>query len=149
MNRIEQAVSTFKEGYNCSSTMLSTYGPSLGMPREQCMKAACAFGGGLARSGKTCGAVTGALMVIGLKYGQADLKDMDARMKTYKLAQDFMAEFAKRNNNTLDCRDLLGVDIGTEEGLKKAMEMNFHTMVCPKFIRDAAEILEHILASES
>jgi len=147
MNRIEQAVSTFYEGFNCSSTIFSTYGPSLGLPREQCLKAACAFGGGLARSGKTCGAVTGALMVIGLKFGQADLKDVDARRKTYKLAQDFMAEFVKRNK-TLDCRQLLGVDIGTDEGYRKAIEMKFHTEVCPKFIWDAAEILEEILGRE-
>jgi len=147
MSRIEQAVSTFKEGFNCSSTIFSTYGPSLGLAREQCMKTACAFGGGLARSGETCGAVTGALMVIGLKYGQTELKDMDARKKTYKLAHDFMAEFAKRNK-ALDCRDLLGVDIGTQEGFKKAIEMSFHTKVCPKFIQDAAEILEEILGSE-
>jgi len=144
MSRTDDAVSTFRTGYNCSSSILSAFGGDFGLSREQCLRIGCAFGGGIARQGGICGAVSGALMVLGLKHGQVNLQDADAKKKTYALAKKLMDAFAARNGS-VNCRDLLGCDISTDEGLKKAMAMNFHTEICPRFVKDAAEILEGLL----
>ena len=98
----------------------------------------------MARTGETCGAVTGALMVIGLHHAKTRIGDDDARELAYALAQDFMEAFLNRNRSLL-CRDLLGVDVATPEGMAAVRERDLFRTVCPKFVGDAGEILEGLL----
>jgi C_GCAxxG_C_C family probable redox protein len=115
-----------------------------GLDRETALRVAGAFGAGMARTGDICGSVNGALMVIGLKHAKTRTDDDDSRELAYALAQDFMDAFRKRNH-TLLCRELLGVDVSTPEGMTVVREKNLFHTVCPKFVRDAAEIVEEIL----
>lgn len=69
MNQSERAVACFKEGFSCSQAVFSTFAPQLGLECELALKVAGLFGGGMGRLGEVCGAVTGALMALGLKYG--------------------------------------------------------------------------------
>jgi C_GCAxxG_C_C family probable redox protein len=115
-----------------------------GLDRETAFKVAGAFGAGMARSGETCGCVTGALMVIGLKYGKTRKDDDDSRERTYALAQEFMDAFQDRNRSLL-CRELLGADVSTPEGIAAVREGDLFRTACPKFVKDAGEILEAIL----
>jgi C_GCAxxG_C_C family probable redox protein len=124
--------------------VLSTYGVRSGLDRETALRIAGAFGAGMARTGETCGSVNGALMVIGLKHAKTRTDDDDSRELAYALAQDFMDAFRGRNH-TLLCRELLGVDVSTPEGIAVVREKNLFQTVCPKFVRDAGEILEMIL----
>ena len=124
--------------------MLSSFGEQFGLARELALRVAGAFVGGMARMGETCGAVTGALMAIGLKYGMTQAKDEAAREKTYKLAQEFMTRF-KARHNSLVCRELLGYDLSSPEGRKGAYEKGLFTTLCPQLVRDAVEIVEQIL----
>ena len=124
--------------------MLSSFGEELGLERELALRVAGAFGGGMARMGETCGAVTGALMAIGLKYGMTQVKDEAAREKTYKLAQEFMTRF-KARHNSLVCRELLGYDLSSPEESKAAHDKGLFSTLCPQFVRDAVEIVEQIL----
>jgi C_GCAxxG_C_C family probable redox protein len=144
MNRVERAVSCFKEGFTCSQAMLSTYGPQLGLNHELALKVSGAFGGGMARMGETCGAVTGAFMVIGLKHGNARVEDKQAKERAYSLVKEFVDRFKSRNGSIV-CRELLGCDISTPEGRDLAEEQNLFATLCPKFVQDAAEIIEQIL----
>jgi len=144
MNRVERVVSCFKEGFSCSQAMLSTYGPQLGLNHELALKVSGAFGGGMARIGETCGAVTGAFMVIGLKYGKTKVEDEQTKEKTYSLVREFVDRFKFRNGSIV-CRELLGCDISTPEGRDLAKEKNLFATLCPKFVQDAAEIIEQIL----
>ncbi len=144
MSRIEQAVSNFKDGFNCSQSILSTFSVEFGLNRDIALKLATGFGGGMGLLGKTCGAVTGALMVIGLKYGTASIEDKAAVEKTYGLVQKFIKEFTDINGSS-SCHDLLDCDISTPEGINSAMEKNLFTTLCPNFVRTSAEILEKIL----
>jgi C_GCAxxG_C_C family probable redox protein len=144
MNRVEHALSMFEEGFVCSQALLATFGKQLGLDRDTALKVSAAFGGGMCRMGETCGAVTGAFMVIGLKYGGAEAKDKKARDKTYTLATEFVKRFEGRNG-TIDCKKLLGCDISTPQGLSVAREKKLFHTVCPKYVRDAAEIVEEIL----
>ncbi|HIC95821.1 TPA: C_GCAxxG_C_C family protein [Candidatus Bipolaricaulota bacterium] len=149
MDRIEEAVSYFEEGFNCAQAILGAFGPGFGLDRELALRLASSFGGGMGRLGETCGAVTGALMALGLKYGYGPTwaGDEEAKERAYDLARSFIAEFKGRNGSVL-CRELLGCDLSTPEGQRRAKEEGLHISHCPRFVRDAAEILEHLLAEE-
>ncbi|MGC7846964.1 C-GCAxxG-C-C family protein [Desulforudis sp. 1088] len=144
MSKTEKAVSCFKEGFLCSQAMVSIYGPELGLDRDTALRLSAAFGGGTARMGETCGAVSGAIMVIGLKYGHCEAKDEQAREKTYSLVREFVDRF-KSVNGSITCRELLDCDINTPEGLQLAREKRLFSTVCPKYVQNAAEILEQLL----
>lgn len=101
------------------------------------------MGGGVGRTGDTCGTVTGALMVIGLKHGSADPDDHDAKMKTYELARAFIQRF-KELNKSIACRELIGFDIGTRDELTSD-DWVIISRQCPIYLADAAEILKEIL----
>ena len=70
MSKVDSVLSGFSDDLDCAQALVSTYGPELGLDRETAIKVADAFTGGIGRTGETCGAVTGALMVLGLKYGE-------------------------------------------------------------------------------
>jgi C_GCAxxG_C_C family probable redox protein len=144
MSHADIAVACFKEGFNCSQAVLAAFAPELGLEREAALRVAGAFGGGMGRTGQTCGAVTGALMVLGLKHGQVSAADRPAKEHTYALAREFVAQFEARHGSAL-CRELLGYDIGTPEGMQAIKEKGLHHSLCPKLVGDAAEILERLL----
>ena len=145
MSIADRAVACFDEGFNCSQAVFSAFAPQLGLDRVTALKVAGAFGGGMGRMGETCGAVTGALMVIGLKYGQTTGEDKAAKEKSYELVKQFAERFKARNRGCLTCRELLGADISTPEGMQKLREKQAFTTMCPKFVRDAAQIVEELL----
>ncbi|MFZ5649263.1 MAG: C-GCAxxG-C-C family protein [Bacillota bacterium] len=144
MSKVDLALSCFKEGFLCSQALLSTYGTELGLDRETALKISAAFGGGFGRMGGICGAVSGAFMVVSLKYGHVKAEDGQAKDKTYGLVREFTDKFKSRNGS-ITCRDLLDCDISTPEGLAQAKEKNLFSAVCPNFVLDAAEIVEQLL----
>ena len=123
--------------------MLSSFGDQFGLARELSFKVAGAFGGGMARMGETCGAVTGALMAIGLKYGKVKAGDDGAREQTYKLAGEFVTRFKARRGSTI-CRELLGHNLGIAEERQTAHDKGLFATLCPQLVRDAVEIVEEI-----
>lgn len=142
--RNDRAVASFKEGFSCSQAVLASYAQDYGLTVEQALKVAGAFGGGMGRMGDTCGAVTGAFMVIGLKYGKTRADDEPAKEKAYRLVQEFAKRFRLRHGSIV-CRDLLGCDLSTPEGRKTASEKHFIETRCPLLVQDAVVILEEIL----
>jgi C_GCAxxG_C_C family probable redox protein len=141
--QVDQVVAQFDEGLNCAQALLITYGPQLGLDRENALKIAAAFGSGMGR-GETCGAVTGAIMVIGLKHARIKAMDYFSKEEIYDFAAEFITRFRERNE-TIVCRELLGCDVTTTEGLKVARKDRKFKKQCPKYVRDAAEILEEML----
>ncbi len=124
--------------------MLSTYGTRFGLDRETALKVSGAFGGGMGRMGGTCGAVTGAFMVIGLKHGKIQEGDDGAREKTYEMVEEFTRRFRARNKSII-CRELLGHELNTPEGMQAVTEKKLFLTFCPGLIQSASEILEDIL----
>jgi C_GCAxxG_C_C family probable redox protein len=143
MSKVDDAVQCFCRGAACSQAILATYGPSVGLPREQGLKLASGFAGGM-RLAQTCGAVTGAFMVLGLKHAGADCDQRDGRDGVYAALREFNARFQQRNH-TLVCRELMGCDISTPEGAQRAIQEGLYRTICPKLVQDAAEILEQML----
>ncbi len=146
MSKVERAVRMFDkgDGFSCAQAILSTYAGQFNVGQKLALKIATAFGGGMARMGGTCGAVTGAFMLLSLKSGRTEVEDEQSKEDTYDLVGEFVRRF-KEGNGTIVCRDLLGYDIGTPEGLEAAENSTVFTDLCPKLVRDAAEILEELL----
>ena len=93
---------------------------------------------------QACGAVTGAFMVIGLKYGRTRADDIEAKMKTAGMVVEFGKKF-KARNGSIGCTELIGCNISTMEGFQEAKKKDLFKHVCPKYVISAAEILDEIL----
>jgi C_GCAxxG_C_C family probable redox protein len=143
MSEAEQAVKLFDEGYNCSQAVLGAFCESLGLEQTTALTLASGFGGGIGCGGDVCGSLTGAIMVLGLKYGTADAADKTTKNEMYRKTRVFTEEF-KLQTGSLYCRDLLGFDMATEEGQLAAKRPGAFGD-CPQFVRVAAEILEEML----
>ncbi len=144
MTKTDEALKYFKEGFSCSQAVLRVFAKDFGLNDEQSLRIAGSFGGGVARMSQMCGAVSGALMVIGLKYGKTEASDDQQKEINYKAAQQFAAEF-KKKNKSLMCSDLLGVDLSNPEAGAYMKQNNLSTLVCQKAIIDAIDVLEKIL----
>ncbi|MDD1679621.1 MAG: C-GCAxxG-C-C family protein [Methanomicrobiales archaeon] len=142
--RAAEAVAAFNGGFSCSQAICTTYFQAFGIDRVTARKVSCGFGAGIARSGNICGAVSGAIMVIGLAYGMARSGDVASKEKTYRAVNDFLREF-KRRNGDVDCTPLIGFDLSDPSQLEMAKERKVVTTRCPRFVKDAAEILDEIL----
>jgi C_GCAxxG_C_C family probable redox protein len=148
MDRATKAMEIFNSGFNCSQSVLAAFCNEFGLHGEIALKIACGFGGGMGRKAKTCGAVTGAFMVIGLKHGQTQSGDKAAKERTYGLLREFADLFAKKHGS-IECRELLACDISTPEGFKMADEKGLFKTICPKCVEDAVKILEKIVQVDS
>ena len=139
MTHVEKAAAIFKEKFNCAQAVLGAYAEDFGMSEEEALRVAICFSGGM-RNAEVCGAVSGALMVIGLKYGQVD----DGKTVSYGKAVEFMDKF-KKENGSYTCKEILGYDISTADGMKNASEKNLFNDICPKMVESAVKILEEII----
>lgn len=144
MKRSDEAVACFKKGFSCSQAVCSTYSRELGLDKRTALKISCGLGGGLGHTNGTCGALTGAALVIGLKYGKVTAGDNAAKETTYAKVNHLVDEFRKRNGSVA-CTDLVGYNLSLPEEFAKAREKKAAATRCPKFIQDAAEILEECL----
>jgi C_GCAxxG_C_C family probable redox protein len=143
MKNIDRARAMFQQGYNCSQVVLAACGPGLGLDEASCLKVSAAFGGGMCRSAGTCGAVTGGLMAVGLRYGGVTIADPSRKADVYARGQDFLARFRAKHGSIV-CRDLLGCDLSTPAGLQQAKEQNLHEEVCSGLVCDAVAILNEM-----
>ena len=135
MSRVDKAVEIFASGRNCSQAVFGAYCEKYGVDVETAYKISSGFGGGM-HLGSTCGAVTRAFMVLGLKYG------VDG-VKPYDKTAEFAEKFCKRNDS-IQCTDLMGVDLQTVEGMEEARSKGLFQSVCAEMVKDAAEILEEM-----
>ena len=141
MEKPLKAKSRFENGYACSQSVLSTLGPELGVDEETAFKIASAFGGGMVRHGEVCGAVTGALMVLGLKFGSTSTDDEEA---VRAASQELMRRFEEEKGSLL-CRELLGYRLIVPEELTQARESGVFKTRCPFFVQRATELAKEII----
>lgn len=142
----DKAASVFNQGFNCAQAVLKTCGEPQGLPCETALRVAGVFGGGLARTGQTCGAVTGALMALGLRYSMVTPGDDAARQRAQGAGQEFLHRFQAKHGSVV-CRDLLGCDISTPEGMARMRQEDLHHKVCEGLVRDAADLVQEILTA--
>ena len=137
------SVDLFLNGYGCSQAILTQFCERFDMDQLTALKISSAFPAGMQRAG-VCGAVTGAYMVLGLNFADQESCRSAGRTQVYEAVAKFNRRF-REQHTTLDCKELLGCDIMTPEGKAAANEQNLFKTVCPKFIEDAARILEEML----
>ncbi len=136
----ETAEKRFIEGFSCSQAVFSAFAETEGIDLETALSISTSFGAGMARLGDTCGALTGGMMVLGLKFGRIVAEDTDAKEKNYRLVNEFVEEFNKRFEKT-DCRDLLGFEPGSPEASQRFADEPELEKRCAGFVKEAAEIL--------
>ena len=144
MTRPDDAAAGFREGFSSSKAVISSFSKDLGLDKETARKISCGFGAGMAQTGNICGAVTGAIMVIGLKCGKAAGGDDAAKERTYALVQEFITKF-RAKNGSINCTELLGYDLSDTHAYAAARDSGLFLSKCPALVRDAADILEKIL----
>ncbi|MFQ6087044.1 MAG: C-GCAxxG-C-C family protein [Candidatus Bathyarchaeia archaeon] len=136
---VEDAVSRFEEGYNCAQSVLLAMQKFWNVEKSLEPKVASAFGGGIGRGGSLCGALTGGVIAIGLKYGSNN-PVVEEREKAYSLALEFYGRFRKKCGGVF-CRDLIGYDLTNPEELENARSSNVFMEKCVHFIEKAVDIL--------
>ena len=146
MNHKEIAANYFSQKLHCSQAVLAAFAEECGITEEEAIKLGSCFGGGM-RKGEVCGAVTGALMALGLLYGQKAAGDTEGRQLSNKV-NDLMMDRFKEKCGSYICNDLLGCDITSAEGHKYCLDNNLFTEFCPKMVTAAVEIVEEIIASQ-
>lgn len=129
---------------NCAQAVFSTYCGNYGLERGLALRLAQGFGGGMGRTGRTCGAISGAYMVLGLAQKMSPENPRGSIDRTYELIHEFDLEF-KALHRSLICKELISYDLSTPEGRAEAHDKKVFTSVCPDFVRDAAKILERLL----
>ncbi len=134
-SRVDQTIEKHDKGYNCAQAVACTYCDLVGADEGEVFKITEALGLGMGGMECTCGAVSGACVVAGLKNSTCNLEKPNSKGSSYKLSRQIVEQFLKKNG-TVVCKELKGVDTG------KVVRS------CPDCIRDAAEILEKVLFSE-
>jgi len=144
-NRSETAAAMVAGNWNCAQSVLGVFCAELKLDRETAMKLASGFGAGIARRQEVCGAVSGAIMAIGMKHGQAREDDKAAKETAYRLSRELLERFQAEFGSCL-CRELLpGIDLATTAGHERYKAEGWSEKICRPCVRFAVHILEEIL----
>ena len=143
-SKSEIAGEIFGKGFNCAQAVFSSRCREFGLPEETAKKIACGFGSGISSTSEVCGAVTGAVMLIGLKYGKFLEEDKESKDRTYKIVSQFISKF-REELGSINCTELLKYDLSKEGELQKARESGIFKELCPVLVKKSVEFLEQFL----
>jgi C_GCAxxG_C_C family probable redox protein len=147
MDRPAIAKECMETTYNCAQSIVKTFASETGISENELIHLAFPFGAGLGREGYVCGALSGASMILGAKYGKVLNGKETYRDRIYGLTQELLEQFRKKQGSVL-CKELLNFDLSKPEELLRAREAGVFTTKCPEFVQQAAEILEELLKEE-
>lgn len=144
----KQITEEFIKGYDCSQVVLRYFADRLGISEDEANRAAAGFGGGM-MLGSVCGAYTGALMALGLKYGHSNpdglMQQKEIMLaKMGRLKEKFTEEFG-----TVECKNLIGYDLSVPEELKSALDSGKLLDYCPGLVGKVIQMTEEILDGEA
>ena len=140
--KTEAAANTFLSGFNCSQSVLSVFCEKYGIDKDTALKMAYGFGAGV-RSGEICGAVSGAVIVIGLKYGNTSADNKAAKDYCNEKIIEFLDLFREQNKSVV-CRNILGLDLSIKEEFEQALERNLFKTVCVDMVESSVALLEEL-----
>ena len=133
----------FNEGFACSQICLSELSAEVGIDENEAKRIAALFGGG-AWSGEMCGAVSGCIMALGLRYGNSEANDLAARDLGIAKMQEFREKF-EAEYGSMVCRKIMGYDISVPEEMEKILEENLFETKCARLVCRAIEIAREML----
>lgn len=140
---VATAAEMFAQGHSCSQALLAAFAPRYGLDQDTALKLASPFGGGLGRQGLVCGALTGAVMVLGLHGGRTDPDDAATRDRNDALVRELTGRFRGEGGSVM-CNELTGVDIGDPEARAAGKEAGVYDRVCPGLVRFAAALVQEL-----
>ncbi len=144
--KAEIALRKFEDGYHCAQAVVYAFADDVDTDKNTLMALSTGFGAGLGRKQEVCGAVSGAVMILGAKYGRKDNEPTDKMEKTYSEVQKFIDEFT-REKGTIICWELLcGCNLLTEEGQKLFKDKNLKREICNRCIELVCNILQKYLS---
>ena len=148
-NYEDKAEELFTSGYNCAQSTFCAFADELNMDFDTMLKLSSSFGGGMGRLREVCGAVSAMFMIAGLKYGYTANDDDETKAKHYQLIQELAEEF-KKQNKTIICRELLGLDEGSDSPVpQKRTAEYYQERPCQQLVRDAARIIKEKLLDKA
>jgi C_GCAxxG_C_C family probable redox protein len=143
--KAKAAISLFKQGYNCSQAVVGAWADELGLSTDCAFKISSGFGGGMGRMREVCGAVTGAFMVLGLRYSTGQ-PDAQSKKEIYELIQRFAARFKEENGfDSIVCRELLGLDGASKPAPSPRTEEYYKKRPCAELVGLSAALLEEFV----
>ena len=152
--RVERAVGFFKEGYNCSQSVVAAYADIYGFTQEQALRMSASFGAGIGRMRETCGAACGMFLLAGLETGCTDPKSAEGKGANYAVVQDLAAKFRDINGSII-CAELLGLREKKDTGIgspTQPQERNaeyFKKRPCVEMVRTAAQLFGEYLNTKN
>jgi len=130
---VERALEYFASGFNCAEAVLLSLAEATQVNCACIPRMATGFGGGIGRTGDVCGAISGAVMALGLAFGRDTATDADAKEDTYSKVALLVNAFSNEYGS-VSCRDLIGCDLSTKKGQEEAKAKRIHSEICPKFV---------------
>lgn len=144
MERVEQAVQMFVDGYACAPSLLASFGPGYGLDRDLALRVAAPLGGGLSHTDGPCGAAMGAILVLGLVHGPTSPEDDEGKDHVRTLTREFLRRYEERKNSTM-CTDILGHNLSVPGVAERVKAEGLSKEPCPEAVRTAGEILLELL----
>ena len=144
MTRSEKALKFYAEGFNCAQSVIASFADILQVDEQTAIRIASGFGGGMGRMQDTCGAITGAFMVIGYLRGKHKDGDNESAENTNQLIQEFSKKFSEKHGS-IKCKSLINYDLNSVQGLQAAKDADVFNKKCAFFVKTAVEMLEEIL----
>lgn len=147
MKYMEESLQLYNDGLSCSQALLVAFTQEHGLERELAMRMTRAFMGGMAL-GLICGVVTTSFMILSINLGPVGPDEREKRFLSFDVCREFARRF-EAQHGTLSCKDLLGVDLSTDEGMAFVQRTQHCRKACPAFIQSSVTILEELLADEN
>lgn len=146
MNESEKVMELWDQGCNCAQAMLGGFGPARGLDQDTARILGRPLGGGVGLSGGVCGAVSGGAMVLGWTSPAGD-DEHAKRLKVFPLVREFLAGF-EQEHGTTNCGRLLGLNLGSKEGLEQFQERNMRVTHCRAYVATAARLTAELLRQD-
>lgn len=147
--RVERAVQLFKEGYNCSQSVVGAFADLYGFTQEQALLMSASFGGGIGRMRQTCGAACGMFVLAGLQSGTTIGSDREGKSRNYAMVQQ-LAESFKQINGSINCAELLGLKSNAEitAQASERTDSYYKKRPCSEMVRTAARLFANAISQD-
>ena len=139
----EIVLDMFAKGFDCSQVVLASVSEKIGISKDEALKIAANFGGGMWH-GETCGCVVGALIALGIKYGTTIPNDKERKNKMLQKKSEFEDAFSKKFNSCI-CKEILNYNLSIPEEMAVIQEKKLLETKCPELVCEACRILEGLL----
>ncbi|MBI9069927.1 MAG: C_GCAxxG_C_C family protein [Salinivirgaceae bacterium] len=147
MNKEQKARELFLSSYNCAQSTFSVFADELHVDKQKALAISAGFGAGVCYQGRSCGAVIGAYMALGLHSGNLYNNPEMLKENTYQLIKEFNRQFESIHGITI-CKELIGFDLSTTQGIELGKSSGVFKTKCPKLVETAVSIVDVLIREQ-